>query len=150
MKHAFHITIVAFFFGLMLATPAGAFDKRSAYEVGDGHWIYFGPDSSSYWTAPRIMPRKRSLTDSIRRDALRHYEMPGYELPETGEVINFYDAKRAPRAATTVGPVERRSNASPWEVFELPESGHVIRFAKDPPPPAVDATIAARRNDGPS
>ena len=150
MKPAFHIMIVTFLFGLMLAMPAVAFDERSAYEVGDSHWVYFGPDSSSYGTTPRMMPRKRSLTDSIRRDALRHYEMPGYELPETGEVINFYDPKRAPRTAAAVGPVERRSNESPWEVFELPESGHVIRFAKDPPPPAVDATIAARRNDGPS
>ena len=150
MKHAFNITAMALFFGLMLALPAGAFDARNAYEAGDGHWIYFGPDSSNYGSAPRIMPRKRSLTDSIRRDALRHYEMPGYELPETGEVINFYDSKSAPPAAAAVGPVERRSDESPWEVFELPESGQIIRFAKDITPPAVDLTIVAGRNGGPS
>ena len=147
MKHAIHITIMAIFFGLTLSVPVGAFDGGDAYEAGDGHWVYFGPDSSNHWTAPRIMPRKRSLTDSIRRDALRHYAMPEYELPESGEVLTFDGAKRAPRTAAAVGPVEGSPSESPWEAFELPESGHVIRFAKDATPPPADATIVARRNE---
>lgn len=150
MKHAFNITIIAIFFGLMLAPPVGAFDGRNAYEAGDGHWIYFGPDPSADWTTQRVMPRKRSLAQSIRRDALRHCEMPRYELPDSGEVIAFFGAKRAPRTAADIRPVERRPRESKWEVFELPESGHVIRFTKEPTPPDADATIVAGQHNGPS
>ncbi len=150
MKHAFNITTMALFFGLMLALPAGAFDARNAYEAGDGHWIYFGPAPSGDWTAQRVMPRKRSLAQSIRQDALRHYAMPRHELPESGEVIAFYGAKRAPRSPATIRPVERRTHESKWEVFELPESGQIIRFAKDGTPPAADITIVAGRSGGPS
>lgn len=150
MKHAFHITIIAVFFGLILAMPAWAFDGREAYESADGHWIYFGPDASSNWTRQHVMPRKRSLAQSIRQDALRHYEMPRYELAESGEVISFYGEPSAPRAAADMGPVKRKPKASQEEVFELPESGHVIRFAKEATPPAGEAALVARRNDVPS
>ena len=131
MKHSFNITIIAIIIGLMLTMPAGAFDGRNAYEAGDGHWIYFGPDPSNDWTRQHVMPTKRSLAQSIRRDALRHYAMPGYELPESGEMISFYGDKRAPRAEADIRPAGPRPNESKWEDFELPESGHVIRFANE-------------------
>ena len=150
MKHAFNTTAMALFFGLMLALPAEAFDTRNAYETGDGHWIYFGPAPSGDWTAQRVMPRKRSLARSIRQDALRHYAMPRYELPESGEVIAFYGAKSAPQDKAVIRPVERKTHELKQEVFELPESGQIIRFAKDGTPPAADVTIVAGRNGGPS
>ena len=150
MKHAIHITIITVFFGLILAMPAWAFDGREAYEVADGQWIYFGPDASSNWTRPHVMPRKRSLSQSIRQDALRHYEMPRYELAESGGLISFYGEPSAPRVEADRGPVKRKPQASQGQVFELPESGHVIRFAKEATPPAAEPAIVARSNDVPS
>lgn len=150
MKYPIILTITLMTIGLVMAAPAGAFDKRNAIEAGDGHWIYFGPDPSSDWTAPRPMPLKRSLEGSIRQDALRHYEMPRFELPESGEVISFYGGTKDVQAETRPVPVMRTPEDPQWEIFELPESGNTIRFARDMPLPAVDETFVAGQNESPS
>ncbi len=150
MKYTIIMTITLMTIGFIMTAPAGAFDERNAYEAGDGHWIYFGPDPSSDWTTSRRMPLERSLEGAIRQDALRHYEMPRFELPESGEVISFYgDTKEMQTEASPI-PVMPRPEDPRWEIFELPESGHTIRFARDEPLPVVDETFRADQNEGPS
>ena len=134
MKHAIIITLFVMTFGLM-TTAAWAFDGRSTYESGDGHWIYFGPAQTGDWTAERQMPLKRTLEGSIRGDALRHYEMPRHVLPESGTEITFYDGSKtlATKKGETVESVylERPEPIeSPWKIYELPESGHTIVFCE--------------------
>ncbi len=150
MKREFKITFLTMLTALLLTTPIHAFEGRNAYEAGDGHWIYFGPDSSSSGSTHHVMPRKRSLEQSIRRDALRNYEMPRYELAESGEVISFYGEDTMARTETATRPALRRADQSQGNVFEMPESGHVIRFTQESATPAPEKTVAARQLNGPS
>ncbi len=123
------LTLMTIFAVIMMIGTAGAMQERTAYEFGDGHWIYFGPAPSDDWTVARSMPLKRSLEQSIRGDALRHYEMPGFELPESGEVISFAPSNTEKRTTVKqVAPI--LPTASPWKIYELPESGQSIAFCE--------------------
>ena len=150
MKSEYKVTILTLLMGLILTLPAHAFDGRSVYEAGDGHWIYFGPDSSGSGSTHHAMPRKRSLEQSIRRDALRNYEMPRYELAESGVAISFYGENTMAQVEAPIRPALRASDKSQGEVFEMPESGHVIRFTRKATTPAPEETVVARQFDGPS
>ena len=147
MKLTALTTIHMMLFSLLLSTPAWAFEGRTAYEAGDGHWIYFGPAPTAPWTASRVMPTKRSLESSVRQDALRHYAMPRFELPESGEVISFGLTDGATTPAADVRMPHPRSTDTRWEVFELPESGETIRFAREVSPLPADETVMARHGD---
>ena len=133
MKRATIMTMLAMAMMFFMTGTAGAMEERNAYEIGDGNWIYFGPAPTDEWTTAREMPRKRSLEQSIRGDALRHYEMPGFKLPESGELLMFYDgteSRSAERGRNAESVNYRRPEPaeSPWAVYELPESGGIIVF----------------------
>ncbi len=147
MKLTAPMTIQLMMLSLLLSAPAFAFEGRTAYESGDGHWIYFGPAPTEPWTASRVMPAKRSLEGSVRHDALRHYAMPRYELPESGEVIAFGKSDDATAPAASVRRPRPDSTDKRWEVFELPESGGTIRFAREVPHRPADETVVARHGD---
>ena len=149
MKHTAIITILAVTIAFFLAGPTMAMEERTAYELSDGHWIYFGPAPTDAWTAARKMPQSRSLEGSIRGDALRHYEMPDFELAESGRLISFYG--RTERSAGTADKDAGRLKAgrpdpalSPWESHELPESGSVIVFPRKEAGPEGDEPAVAR------
>lgn len=137
----------------LYALPVLGMDERNAYEFGDGHWVYFGPAQTSEWTTARRLPLKRSLQQSIRGDALRHYELPRYEMAESGQVISFYgesDPRSGEEAPVIVRGGARSSTESRWEVFELPESGQTIVFEKDDTSAKSDNTVLAQKGEGPS
>ena len=133
MKRATIKTLLAITVLFFLTGNASAMEERNAYESADGHWIYFGPAPTDDWTAARPMPQKRSLQQSIRGDALRNYEMPYFELPESGEVISFApgtsDNRTSARQAAPNPPT-----SSPWVIYELPESGQSIAFCETDDP----------------
>ncbi len=149
MKRATINTILAVTIVFILAGPAMAMEERTAYELSDGHWIYFGPAPTDAWTAARKMPQSRSLAGAIRGDALRHYEMPDFELAESGRLISFYSG--TDRTAGTGGKDAGRSKAkrpdpapSPWEIHEIPESGSAIVFPREVAESEGDASTVAR------
>ena len=136
MKPAIPTTLLTIALVIFVTGIAAAAEERTAYEFGDGHWIYFGPSQSPEWTASRKMPLKRSLEQSIRGDALRHYEMPQFVLPESGIAISFHGAAASrPERRTRV--VDRDVRAlpdaaeSPRGIYELPESGMIIEFPRE-------------------
>ncbi|MBL0715067.1 MAG: hypothetical protein JJV98_15360 [Desulfosarcina sp.] len=154
MKRHIIMTILILSAGFLTSASVWAMDERKAYEMGDGHWVYFGPDPSSEWTAERRLPLKRSLQQSIRGDALRHYEIPRYEMPESAEMITFSaGSETADTFAGKAGlrlKTRRRPADSDWEVFELPESGQTIVFPRAKIRPAVNEKVVARNDDGAS
>lgn len=136
MKNAIIMSIVMMTVGILITTSAWAMDERSAPEIADAHWTYFGPAPSNDWTAARRLPVKRSLAQSIRHDALRHYEINSFELSESGQVISFSEKLDFFRVDTQPRPAKRQPHELPWEIFELAESGLTIVFpnAKSPAP----------------
>ena len=155
MKHAIpKILLTTALLIYLLPAVATATEERTAYEYGDGHWIYFGPAQSPEWTTTRKMPLKRSLEQSIRGDALRHYEMPQFVLPESGVVISFHDG--ADRRTGKLDRDTKRGNErlpvkvqSPRETFELPESGTTIEFPRVKERTSEEKPTLARHRETP-
>ena len=155
MKHAIpKILLTTAVLIYILPAVATAAEERTAFEYGDGHWIYFGPSQSPEWTTTRKMPLKRSLQQSIRGDALRHYEMPQFVLPESGVVISFHDG--ADMRTGILGRDTKRGNTrppvrdySPRERFELPESGTTIEFPRIKERRSEDKPTLARHGENP-
>ncbi len=141
MKRIILLNLMILTLLIFITGTAAAAEEGTAFEFGDGHWIYFGPSQAPEWTALRKMPLKRTLQQSIRGDALRHYEMPQFTLPESCITISFQDssALRTGKPSRALVDDERalpRAVDAPQGVFELPESGMTIEF-----PPREDRSL---------
>lgn len=130
MRNTITAAILVITVGILITTSAFAIDERNVNAVTDAHWRYFGPAPTDDWTAARPLPAKRSLEQSIRHDALRHYETNSFELSESGQVISFTEKPEGLRGDAHPRPANRQPDESPPELFELAESGQVISFSE--------------------